>query len=132
MNQSKAVLTRHVGFRISEEVFERIQIQARQERKPANVWCRERVIEAAQHPRISPGERVLLDEIVATQEITINLLYAIVTEGKLSVDRFRQITSSAHATKQKEARKLLEEIQPKPEASQFSTSDPYERPGAKA
>ncbi len=69
----------------------------------------------------------MLDEIVATQEITINLLYAIVTEGKPSADRFRQITSSAHATKQKEARKLLEEIQPKPEASQLSMPDPYRK-----
>ena len=47
----------------------------------------------------------------------IELLFAIVTEGMPSKERFRQITSRAPATKQNEAQKLLQEIQPKPEAN---------------
>lgn len=128
MNESKAVLTRHIGFRVDERVFEQIQMQADQEGKPPNVWCRDRVMEAAQHPRVTPGERALLDEIVATQEITINLLYAMVTEGKPSEERFRQITGEAHAAKHREAGKLLETVVPKPEGNPRSVSNPYTRP----
>jgi hypothetical protein len=80
-----------------------------------NIWCRDRAIEAAREPRVTPGERVLLDEIVATQEIITNLLYAIWTEDKSSAERLLQIASTAHAAKHGEAGKILEAGAPRPE-----------------
>ena len=90
MKERIAVLSKHIGFRISAEIFERIQNQANHEAKPANVWCRERIIEASEQLRITPGEKTILAEILATQEIIVQLLYAIVWEGKPSGDRFSQ------------------------------------------
>lgn len=116
MNESSAVLTKHIGFRISQEVFERIQKRAANEGKPANVWCRDRVIEASERNRITPGEKTILAEILATQEILVKLLYAIVWEAKPTADRFREITSAAHTAKHELARQILEETPKDPEA----------------
>ncbi len=109
MNDNNAVLTKHIGFRISPEIFERIQNQASHEAIPANVWCRERIIEASERHLITPGEKTILAEILVTQEIIVKLLYAIVWEGKPSGDRFSQITTAAHAGKEELVRRLLEE-----------------------
>lgn len=110
MNESNAVLTKHIGFRISLEVFERIQNQADREGKPTNVWCRERIVEASERDRITPGEKTILTEILATQEIIVKLLYAIVWEVKPTADRFREIASAAHAAEHKDVGELLEAV----------------------
>lgn len=117
MTIRKPHLDYHIGFRVNQEAFQQIQVRAERAKKPANAWCREKVIEAAAIPRITFAEYAILAEVIASQEITIQLLYAIVTEGKPSQERFRQITTRAHATKQDEARKLLQAIMPNLEAN---------------
>jgi hypothetical protein len=113
----KSSLDYHIGFRVSQADFSQIQTRADRAGKPANAWCRERVIEAAQRPIISVGEFATLSEICAVEEIMIELLYAIVTEVEPSKERFRQITSRAHAAKNNEAWKLLDRVRPRPEHS---------------
>lgn len=110
MNESNAVLTKHIGFRISPEAFDRIQDQADREGKAANVWCRERVIEASERKAITLGEKTILDEVLATQEIIVRLLYTIIWEDKPSMEKFRQITSSVHEAITKDAQRLLMEM----------------------
>ncbi len=111
MYTKRAVLTRHIGFRVSAEVFQQIETRAQRGEQQANVWCREKVIEAAKRPRVSIVEFATLAEIVASQDILIELLYAIVSEGKPTLEKFRQITARAHAAKKKEAWKLIGETE---------------------
>ena len=115
MSISTAVLTRHVGFRVSKEVFESVQKLAEGEGKQVSVWCREKITEAAKHNDQTRVQHAILAEVIAVEEIMVHLLYAIVTEGKASADKFRRITSDAQATKHMEACKLLERLQPKPQ-----------------
>lgn len=131
MRPSKPLLENHIGFRVSQEVFEQIQMRADRAGKPANAWCREKVIEAAARPRVTLAEFAILAEVIAVEEMIVNLLYAIVTEGKPPLERFRQITGKAHAAKQNEARKLLEDSKPWPEASQSIQPPNYPAPVAK-
>lgn len=77
---SKALLDYHIGFRVNQEVFSQIQTRAERAGKPANAWCREKIIEATQRPRVSLGKFATLAEVNAVEEIIIELLYAIVTE----------------------------------------------------
>jgi hypothetical protein len=49
----------------------------------------------------------LLAEISATQDIAVNLLYAMATEEKLTKERVQEITSAAHASKYRVADELL-------------------------
>jgi hypothetical protein len=114
MSLSAAVLTQHVGFRVSDALFAMVQELAEGEGKQVSVWCREKITEAANRRDQAPVQHAILAEVIAVEEIMVQLLYAIVTEGKLSADKFRQITSDAHAAKHMEARKLLERLQPKP------------------
>jgi hypothetical protein len=114
MSLSSAVLTRHVGFRVSDAVFETVKELAEGEGKQVSVWCREKITEAAKRHDQTTVQHAILAEVIVVEEIMVQLLYAIVTEGKPSADRFRQITSDAHAAKHMEARKLLERLQPKP------------------
>jgi hypothetical protein len=111
MYTKKAVLTRHIGFRVSEEIFQQIQTRADRAEKQAGEWCREKVIEASSRPRVTVPELAILCEVVASQEILVELLYAIVSEGKPTLEKFRQITARAHAAKKKEAWKLIGKTQ---------------------
>ncbi len=113
MSLSAAVLTRHVGFRVSDAVFATVQELAEGEGKQVSVWCREKIIEAAKRRDQTSVPHAILAEVIAVEEIMVQLLYAIVTEGKLAADKFRQITSNAHGAKYVEARKLLERLQAK-------------------
>jgi len=128
----KSSLDYHIGFRVSQADFNQIQTRADRAGKPANAWCRERVIEAAQRPIISVGEFATLAEIYAVEEIMIQLLYAIVTEGEPSQERFRQITNRAHAAKNNEAWKLLDQVRPRTEQSQATLPARAIEPLAKA
>lgn len=114
MSLSAAVLTQHVGFRVSDAIFATVQELAKAEGKQVSVWCREKIIEAAKRHDQTSVQHAILAEVIAVEEIMVQLLYAIVTEGKLAAEKFRQITSNAHGAKHMEARKLLEKLQPKP------------------
>jgi hypothetical protein len=122
MSLSTAVLTQHVGFRVSDAVFEAVKELAEGEGKQVSVWCREKIIEAAKRCDQTSVQHAILAEVIAVEEIMVQLLYAIVTEGKLAADKFRQITSDAHAAKYIGARKILERIQPKPNPTRPAVS----------
>lgn len=117
MSPTRANLEYHIGFRVSQEVFEQIQTRADRAGKPANAWCREKVIEAAARPRVTVAEFAILAEVVASQDILVELLWAIVKEGEPPIEKFRQITDKAHAAKRKEAWRLLNDTQTQAEAS---------------
>jgi hypothetical protein len=131
MQPTKLLLENHIGFRVSQEVFEQIQMRADRAGKPANAWCREKVIEAAARPRVTVAEFAILAEVVAAEEILIELLWAIVKEGEPPIEKFRQITAKAHAAKQREAWKLLGETQTQAEANMPVEPARYSAPTAR-
>ena len=109
MNKKAPALTKHIGFRVSPLVFNEIQLRADSEGKQFNDWCRDKAVEAAKQPTASQSERALLAEIKATQAITINLLFTLSANGKLTRDSVQQVIDAAHAAKHKEASELLKQ-----------------------
>jgi hypothetical protein len=128
MSLSAAVLTKHVGFRVSDAIFATVQELAEAEGKQVSVWCREKIVEAAKRRDQTSVQHAILAEVIAVEEIMVHLLYAIVTEGKLAADKFRQITSNVHAAKYMEARKLLERLQSKPKPTRPVLLNPNATP----
>lgn len=98
--------THQIGIRVRETVFERVQRLAAHEGKSPSEWASGRISEIA-HGVPSPFQRAILAEICATQDIIVNLLYALRAGEKLTKERVQQITSAAHASKHREADELL-------------------------
>ncbi len=98
--------TRQIGVRVQEVVFDLIRHSATKEGKTPTEWCSEQLSEIARSIP-SAFERALLAEVSATQDIAVNLLYAMASEGKLTKERVQQITSAAHSSKYRVADELL-------------------------
>lgn len=98
--------THQIGIRVRETVFERVQRLAACEGKSPSEWASGRISDIA-HGVPSPSHRAILAEICATQDILVNLLYALRFGEKLTKERVQQITSAAHASKYREADELL-------------------------
>lgn len=79
---------------------------ASREGKSPSEWASDRISDIA-NGFPSPFQRAILAEICATQDILVNLLYALRSGEKLTRERVQQITGAAHATKYKEADELL-------------------------
>src|SRR5713101_7187020 len=107
MRQNRPTLTVHIGFRVSQATFDQILLRADKEGKPANDWCRERVLEAAKQPLPSPAEHALMAEVTATQNIAISLIYEMASGKELTRDRVQQILDAAHAAKYRDADERL-------------------------
>jgi hypothetical protein len=102
---------RQIGVRVQDSVFDRIRQLATTEGKTPSEWVSERISEIARGVP-SPFDRVLLAETCATQDIVVNLLFASNSEGKLTKDRFQQITGAAHASKYRAADELFKSALP--------------------
>jgi hypothetical protein len=98
--------THQIGVRVRETVFERIRRLAAHEGKSPSEWASDRLADVT-HGVPSPFQRAILAEICATQDILVNLLYALRSGEKLTRERVQQITSAAHASKYREADELL-------------------------
>ena len=98
--------THQIGIRVREAVFERVRLLASREGKSPSEWASGRISDIA-HGVPSPFQRAILAEICATQDIIVNLLYALRSGEKLTKERVQQITSAAHAAKYREADELL-------------------------
>ncbi len=98
--------THQIGIRVRETVFDRVQRLAAREGKAPSEWASGRISDIA-HGVPSPFQRAILAEICATQDILVNLLYALRSGEKLTKERVQQITSAAHASKYREADELL-------------------------
>ena len=98
--------TRQIGVKVQEPVFDRIRQLAASEGKAPSEWASERLSAIARGVP-SPFQREILAEICGTQDIVVNLLYALYSEGKLTKERVQQITSAAHSSKYRTADELL-------------------------
>jgi len=99
---------KRIGARVNETAFGHLQERADAEAKTVSEWCSDRLTDLA---RGSPStfQQALMAEVKATQAITINLLFTLATNGKLTRDGVQQVVDAAHATKYKEAGELLKQ-----------------------
>lgn len=115
--------THQIGIRVREAVFERVQRLAARKGKSPSEWASGRISDIA-HGVPSPFQRAILAEICATQDIMVNLLYALRAGERLTKERVQQITSAAHASKYGEADELLKNaLSMSGGISQTTTSD---------
>ena len=77
MKQMKAILTKHVGFRLRPSTFDQIQLLADKAGKPVNDWCREVVLQCAKGVPTSAMDFAVMAEIAATQAIIIEMFSAV-------------------------------------------------------
>lgn len=101
--------TKRIGIRVDEAAFERLRERADAESKTVSEWCSDRLTEVA---RGSPSifQQALMAEVSATRAITINLLFALAANGKLTREGVQQVVDTAHAAKYKEAGELLKQV----------------------
>lgn len=102
------VLTKHIGFRVRDEVFNRIEQLADMDGKPVNEWCRERLLKAIDKDPATLSVRTLLAEIAASRDITISLLFAFARDGCLSEQKVREIVAHTDSCKYAAAARLFE------------------------
>ena len=102
-----AKFTRPIGMKFRETDFNRVQSLAERDEKRIGEWCRDRILEFLAHPAPTPVEQALMAEISATRAITINLMFALATNAKLTREGVQQVVDAAHTAKYKDAGELL-------------------------
>lgn len=100
-------LTRHLGFRVSETVFSEIQQRAAAAGRSANDWCRDRLVSTLKGLPPSTSDQALLAEIVATQDIVVDLFCALGHDGKLTSQKAQEIVDAAHERKYRDVPALF-------------------------
>ncbi len=113
MKQTKAILTKHVGFRLRPSTFDQIQLLADKAGKQVNDWCREVVLQCAKGATASPTEFAIIAEIAATQTIVIEMLCAVGGGGKITTQKAQEIVNKADNSKFREATEILTVAQAK-------------------
>lgn len=108
------VLTRHIGFRLRDEAFNRIAQLADMDGKPVNEWCRERLLKAIDKDPANLSVRTLLAEIAASRDIMISLLFAFAPDGRLPEPKVREIIAQSEAHKCAYAERMLEQARAAP------------------
>jgi hypothetical protein len=113
MRQTKAILTKHVGFRLRPSALEQIQLLADKAGKQVNDWCREVVLQYAKGATPSPTEFAVIAEIAATQTIVIEMFCAVGGGGKITTQKAQEIVDKADSKKYKDAVDILRLAQAK-------------------
>ena len=98
--------TKRIGVRVHEDVFNRLRQFSINEEKTIGEWCSERLTELA-WGFVTPFAKALLAEMAASQDITVQILFAIATQGRLTREKVTEITAAAHEAKFEEAEELL-------------------------
>jgi len=129
MKPTKAVLTKHVGFRLRPSAFEQVQLLADKAGKPVNDWCREVVLQCAKGAPTSPTEFAVLAEITATQAIVIEMLCTVGRERKITTQRAQEIFDKADSNRYKEALELLRAAQARTARVRIASAVSGEREG---
>jgi hypothetical protein len=105
------VFTRHIGFRVREETFSRVEELADLDGKFVNEWCRDKLLKAIDHDPANSAVPTLLAEIAASREINISLMFAFARDGRLAEQKVREIISQSEKHKHEYAARLLEQAQ---------------------
>jgi len=105
------VFTKHIGFRVREQAFNRIQELADLDGKLVNEWCRDKLLKVIDHDPASLAVQALLAEIAASRDITISLLFAFARDGRLPEQKVREIIAQSEKHKYGFAAKLFEQAQ---------------------
>ena len=113
MKPSKAILTKHVGFRLRPSAFEQIQLLADKAGKQVNDWCRDAALQCAQGAAASCAEFAVIAELAATQTIVIEILCTVGREGKLTTQKAQEIVDKADSNKYRDAMEVLRHAQAK-------------------
>ncbi len=102
--------TRSIGTKVSAEEYARLEACAHDSQKSISEWSREVLLAAADVVKASPGEQVILAEVIALRTIVANLIYGFTTEGKVTADQMRAFIERADGAKAKRATELLSQI----------------------
>jgi hypothetical protein len=73
-----------MGVRLTEADYSRLQALADAQGKLVGEWCRDVLLEPADHPAGKPIEQALLAEVIALRTIVANLIYSFTSEEFLS------------------------------------------------
>jgi len=100
-------LTRAATSKFTEEDFERLQSRAHRDGKCLGEWCRDRLLEVIGDEPPTTSEQALLAEIVAVEDILVDLLCALGHEGKLTSQKAQEIVDAAHERKYRDVPALF-------------------------
>ena len=99
--------TRPVGLKFSEADFRRLQAAANHDGKHLGEWCRDRVLEVLNGVNPSTPDQALMAEIVATQDIVVDLFCTLGHDGKLTSQKAQEIVDAAHERKYRDVPALF-------------------------
>jgi hypothetical protein len=100
-------LTKAVIPKFTEEDFERLRSLAHQDGKCLGEWCRDRLLEVVDGVRPTTSDHALLAEIVAVEDIVVDLLCAFGHDGKLTSQKAQEIVDAAHERKYRDVPALF-------------------------
>jgi hypothetical protein len=100
-------LTRAVTSKFTEEDFERLRSLAHRDAKCLGVWCRDRLLEVVDGVPPTTSDQALLAEIVAVEDILVDLLCALGHDGKLTSQKAQEIVDAAHERKYRDVPALF-------------------------
>jgi hypothetical protein len=116
MNTPRILRTRSVGTKLSEEEYSRVETAAVRRGLTVGEWSREVLLEAAGKPApaATPGEEILLAEILALRTILLNLFYEAVSGEAVRPDRMQELIAKADGEKREKASSRFQAQHPEP------------------
>jgi hypothetical protein len=100
-------LTKAVTPKFTEEDFERLRSLAHRDGKCLGEWCRDRLLEVVDGVPPTTSDHALLAEIVAVEDIVVDLLCAFGHDGKLTSQKAQEIVDAAHERKYRDVPALF-------------------------
>ena len=97
-----------ITFRVDKETFLSLGTKAKETGQKLNEWMRDLAVgEATKEGPMTPGERVLFEEVARLRFITGNGLKLLAT-GELTLETLRQVLAEADEKSDRIAQQLLE------------------------
>ena len=103
-------LSKTIGVRVTEADYARLQVLADAQGKAVGEWCRDILLELANHPAGKPIEQALLAELIALRTIVANLIYTFTKDGSVTREHMIAVVERADKTKLKRAAELLAQV----------------------
>jgi hypothetical protein len=129
VNDRSQFRTKSVGLRVTQADHARLQSLADAHGQSLGEWCRETLLEVANHLSGTPFEHALLSEVIALRTIVANLVYAFTTDGKVTREQMAAFIERADKTKLKRASELLSKVNRNGTSSSSPEIEPAGREG---
>jgi hypothetical protein len=107
-NSGTDILSRSIGFRVTESDFASLQALAELEGRPLGEWCRKIIFEKVkgQYRSSAVLDQVILEELLALRMVVVSLLYDLMKD-KMGPEQMEKLFTQVDQAKLKRAEEIL-------------------------